>query len=102
MPTRGPAAQSSAGRAGLVFVVLIAAIGALAAWWYFAPDSLPAMARTALPASPKANPTLYKWRDDKGRWNVTDTPPTGRPYQTLQYDPRTNVVPSVVPPPPAN
>lgn len=88
-----------AGRAAVWFLLLIA-IAALAAWWYFAPNSLPSFVKGVVPESPKSNPPLYKWRDDKGRWNVTDTPPTDRPYETLKYDPRTNVVPSVTPPPP--
>lgn len=36
---------------------------------------------------------LYKWRDDKGRLHVTDQPPPDRPYETVRYDPKTNVVP---------
>jgi len=30
--------------------------------------------------------------------HFTSTPPTDRPYETLRYDPKMNVVPSVVPP----
>jgi hypothetical protein len=52
--------------------------------------------------SARANPLLYRWRDDHGRPHVTDTPPTDRPYETLKYDPKTNVVPSIVPPPPSD
>ena len=84
---------------GLLLVVLLAAGGF--AWWYLAPDTLPDPVRKLLPASARANPVLYRWRDDKGRWTVTDAPPADRPYDVILYDPRTNVVPSVVPPPPA-
>jgi hypothetical protein len=89
---------TAAGRvwpAMLVFIVLCAAV----AWWYFAPDTIPDVVRRQLPVSARSNPLLYRWRDDKGRPHVTDTPPTGRPYETLKYDPNTNVVPTVVPPP---
>lgn len=84
------------GRAMTWFVAIIA-IAAAVGWWYYAPASLPAVVKTVVPASPKANPPLYKWRDDKGRWNVTDKPPTDRPYETLKYDPNVNVVPNVMP-----
>jgi len=69
---------------------------AAAAWWYYAPQSLPAALRQAAPASPNARsatPTLYKWRDARGRLNVTDEPPKDRAYEAVQYDPNTNVVP---------
>jgi hypothetical protein len=81
------------GRALLTLIVALA-IAAAAAWWYFAPHSLPAFVRQQLPESPKANPPLYEWRDAQGRPHVTDTPPTDRPYKTLHFDPKTNVLPS--------
>jgi hypothetical protein len=43
------------------------------------------------------NPPLYKWRDAKGRLNITDKPPVDRPYETVQYDPDANVVPGATP-----
>jgi len=82
------------------FVLVLLALLSVAALWYLAPDTLPDDLRKLLPASARSNPALYRWRDDKGRPHVTDTPPTDRPYQTIKFDPRTNVVPSVVPPPP--
>jgi len=100
MPTLMTAGSMPArqhGRALALFVILVALIAGAAAWWYYAPDTLPDAIRKQLPASARANPVLYKWRDAKGRWNVTDVPPTDRPYQTLRYDPKTNVVPTVVP-----
>lgn len=95
----GLAAQS--GRVWPFFMIVLALIAGFA-WWYVAPDTLPDAVRKLLPVSARANPVLYKWRDAKGRWNVTDTPPADRPYETLKYDPKTNVVPTVVPPPPAD
>lgn len=91
--------RGQAGRIWPALLVLILA-GAGWAWWYVAPDTLPDAVRRQLPQSARANPVLYKWKDEKGRWHVTDTPPADRPYEKLHYDPRTNVVPSVVPPPP--
>ena len=84
---------------GLIVVLLVIAAAAAGAWWYLAPDTLPGFVKAQLPASPKSNPMLYKWRDAKGGLHVTDTPPTDRPYETLKYNPNTNVVPSVVPAP---
>lgn len=96
-----PAARArQTGRVWPFMLVVLLAAGGFA-WWYFAPDSLPDPVRKLLPASARANPVLYRWRDDKGRWTVTDAPPADRKYDVIRYDPRTNVVPSVVPPPPA-
>ncbi len=45
--------------------------------------------------NPKLSKTLYKWRDAKGQWQITDTPPTGGiPYETLNYHKDANVIPS--------
>lgn len=96
---RRPGARFQHGRIWpvmLVFLLLAAAY----AWWYLAPDTLPDAVRKQLPMSARANPPLYKWKDDKGRWQVTDAPPPDRSYEKLKYDPRANVVPNVIPPPP--
>lgn len=77
---------------------LIGLVAAAFAWWYFASDTLPAPLKAMVPASPKAAPALYKWRDAKGGLHVTDVPPTDRPYETVRYDPNVNVVPNVLPP----
>ena len=85
------------GRA-LVFILLILAIVAAGAWWYFAPETLPTFVKAQLPAWPKSNPVLYKWRDAKGGLHITDTPPADRPYETVRYDPNANVLPKGVAP----
>lgn len=82
---------------GLIAVLILLALAAVA-WWYFAPDTLPAQIRALAPPSPKANPILYKWHDAKGRLQITDVPPKDRPFETLHVNPNVNVVPSVVPP----
>lgn len=91
-------ATASQGRA-LIFFLLLLVLAAAGAWWYFAPDSLPGPLQALVPRSPTAVPLLYKWRDAKGQVHVTDVPPKDRPYETVKYNPNTNVVPSVVPPP---
>ena len=85
-------ARMTHGRA-LVPMIVVVLVAAAAAWWYFAPQTMPAFLSGALPRSPRA-PLLYKWRDANGRLHVTDAPPADRPYETVQYDPNTNVVPS--------
>ncbi len=88
---------------GTAFLVLCLVALALWAWRTYAPDglSLPKVVSDQLPAAlaPRAeNPTLYKWKDAQGHWNVTDQPPAGRSYETIQVDPNTNVLPAGVPP----
>jgi hypothetical protein len=80
-------------------VLFLAALAAAWAWWRWAPASLPGIAQRSLPASPSArpeNPPLYKWRDARGQWHVTDVPPTDRAYETVVVDPHVNEVPSIL------
>lgn len=89
---------SGLGKAVLLLALIAAAVWA---WWTYAPDSVPAVIREQLPVSAPAradNPTLYKWKDAEGRWNVTDQPPQGRPYEAVHIDQDTNVLPGGVPP----
>jgi len=79
-------------------LILLALLAGAGAWWYFAPDTLPAFVRAQLPASPKSAPALYKWRDAKGHVHYTDTPPADRSYETVRYDPNANVLPKGVAP----
>jgi hypothetical protein len=81
-----------------ILVVILVLTCAAVAWWYFAPDTLPAFARAYLPAAPNSAPTLYKWRDAKGHLNYTDKPPTDRPYDVVRYNPDANVLPKGVAP----
>ena len=88
--------NSQAGRTtwmALAALMLFAAV----AWWYFAPDTLPTALRHAALPSPNltaAPPELYKWRDEKGQLHVTDVAPKDRPYETVRYNPNTNVMPA--------
>jgi hypothetical protein len=76
----------------LLLIAVIAVAGGVV--WRFRPDWLPDLVTKRVPASPGEAPPLYKWRDAKGRLNVTSTPPADRPYEVVRYDPKTNVVPS--------
>jgi len=98
MPAILGSPHSQAGRAWPILLLALA-VAAGAAWWYLAPDTLPDPLRKLLPVSERANPALYKWKDANGRWNVTDVPPTDRPYETLKYAPNTNVLPPAAPAP---
>jgi hypothetical protein len=101
IPTRQIFPISAVRGSALPWVLLLMALIGAACWWYFAGDTLPVPIRALVPASPRAAPLLYKWRDAKGGLHVTDQPPADRPYEKVRYDPNVNVVPSVVPPPPA-
>jgi hypothetical protein len=85
---------SMRGRAGAVFLLILAIAAAGGAWWYFAPQTMPGWIARKVPGSPSLGPPLYKWRDAKGRLQVTGTPPVDRPYETVRYHPDTNIVPS--------
>lgn len=96
------AAQYGFSSKGLLGLLLLAAV-ALCAWWWLQPEAMPGVVRDNLPikSQPIApNPLLYKWKDDQDRWNITDRPPEGRKYQTIQVDPNTNLLPAGVPPEP--
>jgi hypothetical protein len=97
MRRRFDAPSATSGRAGILFLVLLALAAAGGAWWYFAPQSMPGWLARTVPSSPSLGPPLYKWRDAQGRLHVTDKPPADRPYETVRYDPNTNVVPSAAP-----
>lgn len=74
---------------------LLAGAAILASWRY-APQLLPQTLAERLPRSPKAMPRVYRFRDEQGRVVIADRPPAdGRPYETLEYHPERNVVPSL-------
>ena len=77
----------------LLIVVLAAAL-----YLYFNPETGRSL-RQQLPESSFTHKTdrLYKWRNQKGEWQITDTaPPDGVDYQRLDYRDDVNVLP--VPP----
>jgi uncharacterized protein DUF4124 len=81
------------GRAAVPLLFLAALAAAGLAWWYLAPETMPSWLTRPILSAQREGPTLYKWRDEKGRLHVTDKPPADRPYETVRYDPDTNVVP---------
>jgi hypothetical protein len=81
---------------GVGCTVLVAAAAGAYVWWY-APEHLPAEWRRENPRSRDYAPLLYRWKDDQGIVQLTDTPPAGRPYESLRIDPDRNVVPLMSP-----
>lgn len=86
---------------GLGIVMLFLLGAGLYALWRWQPERLPEVLAEWLPRSPKAKPVVYRYRDDAGRVVVSDRKPADdRPYETLEYHPERNIVPSLTPPPP--
>ena len=73
--------------------VLLAGAGAGFYLWRYSPESLPAEWRRDNPHSRDYSPVVYRWKDDRGVVQLTDTPPVDRPYESVRIDPDRNVVP---------
>ena len=73
----------------------LAVQAAIGAWfWWQDPEALPEEWRRANPNSRDYTPVLYRWRDDTGATQITDTPPPDRKYETVRVEPDRNTVPS--------
>ena len=81
---------------GIAFALLLLA-GAGAWVWNYRPEWLPQEWRRANPNSREYMPAVYRWKDDRGVVQLTDTPPKDRPYEEVRIDPRQNVVPNLGP-----
>lgn len=80
------------------FLLALALLAGAAAWvWYEKPEWLPREARRENPNAVDYAPPVYRWKDDAGRTQITDTPPKGRPYEEVRIDPATNIVPDTLP-----
>ncbi|MGB5538561.1 MAG: hypothetical protein WBO37_00530 [Gammaproteobacteria bacterium] len=80
-----------------VWMLVILAAGA-GLWLYSNPDSVKDL-KDLLPqaVSTPGTDRLYKWRNDRGEWQVTDSlPPPGTSFETLDFREDVNVLP--VPP----
>lgn len=86
-------------RLGLALLLGLLLAGAVV-WWMdrgdrrTAPEGAPQAARPEGPARP-----VYRWRDDDGVLQITDTPPSGRPYEKVDIPAERNIVPMTVPEP---
>ncbi|MFO1352744.1 MAG: DUF4124 domain-containing protein [Gammaproteobacteria bacterium] len=81
-----------AGRAWLWLLLIVAAGAGVLGYWYYYPTAAPRLIRSYLPKA-KDPTVLYRWQDAQGRWQVTDKPPPGRPYEKLDYWEKANVMP---------
>jgi len=78
--------------------LLATVITAAGIWFYTHPDAGAGL-KALLPATASSarNDRLYKWRNARGEWQITDTlPPAGTRYETLDFREDLNVLP--VPP----
>ncbi len=96
----------------LILAVIVLVIAVAAVIWFTMPQLVPAGWRPAAhdagaratsetsstAAARDGSPPLYKWRDAQGVWNITDRPPSDRPYERVVVDPNQNVVPTGVAP----
>jgi hypothetical protein len=89
----GPNGTRQAGRVSMWVVIGLGVLLGVLLYWYTTPQTVPSWARGWLPGMPEYTGPLYRWRDDQGRMQVTDKPPKGRPYETVQYRSNANVVP---------
>lgn len=77
---------------------LTAVAAVVALLWFYAPQYLPPTIRAENPRSSEYAPPVYRWRDDAGTTQLTDTPPPdGRPYEVVRIRADTNLLPSTAP-----
>lgn len=86
--------QRLSGKVRIWVLILLGILSGLLMYWYTTPQEVPPWARSWLPGLPEYTRPLYRWRDAQGREQVTDKPPQGRPYETVNYRSDANVVPS--------
>ena len=75
-------------------LLLVTAVAAGAAYWYFYPERMPVwLQRVGLPSAAEKT-QFYKWENAEGQWMVTDRPPAGDvPYEVLEYRHDVNILP---------
>ena len=78
-------------------ILLICALSAVAAAWWWQP-TLFHQAWQPIKQKVSGETTLYRWKDGRGREQVSDTPPTdGTPFEVLSYRHNVNVIPEPQP-----
>jgi hypothetical protein len=79
---------------GALFV-LAALLAGAALLWFQAPQYLPQSLRVRNPHSSDYAPNVYRWRDDAGVTQLTDSPPAdGRAYEVVRIRADTNLMPA--------
>ncbi len=80
------------------YLIILAAILTAVAWYIYDDPELNDKVRTEvkqLIPVPATTTTVYKWRDAKGNWQITDQPPpAGIQFEALEYQSNTNVMPA--------
>ena len=81
-----------------LLVLLLVLLGGAGLYLYFFPDSGARLLDSVQnPGFTKKTDHIYKWRNERGEWQLTDTPPPpGVEYQLKDYREDVNVLP--VPP----
>jgi hypothetical protein len=68
-------------------------LGGGAAWWLSREPAAATAAKqrraeqAAAELARDARPSLYRWRDQAGTLQITDKPPSGRPFERIDRDP---------------
>lgn len=71
--------------------VVLILLAAAAAYLWMNPEQLTAIRSSV----PNTEQTMYRWKDDRGQWVVSDERPTDdRPFEEVRYDRDANVMPS--------
>ena len=79
-------------RPGWLLLALLLAGGT---FLYLKPDYYSRLVNSATAVvTPVSTSRIYKWRNDQGEWQLTDTlPPEGIAYETLEHRSDENVLP---------
>lgn len=81
-------------RVVLVLVILAVAVGAY--FYMFERASLERVLDGTPLELPASTTEVYKWRDDRGRWHITDEPPAaGIAFEKMRYRSNDNILPVV-------
>lgn len=74
-------------------ILLVCALLAAAALWWWQP-AIFQQTWQQIDQTISGESTLYRWKDARGREQVSDTPPTdGTPFEKLSYQHSVNIIP---------
>ncbi len=78
-------------------IMLLLLLGgvAMAGFWYYQPQQRPDWVTESLPIAPKSKVALYRWKDERGEWVVSDQKPAdGVEFERVEIRNDVNVMPS--------
>lgn len=74
-------------------ILLLAVLATVAAVWWWQP-AVVQQTWQQVDQQLSGKSTLYRWKDARGREQVSDTPPTdGTPFKELSYRHNVNIIP---------